>query len=82
MQGEETILIKQGKIMEENLKSVRLTAEELLKICVRKCFSVADVEFAVLENDGEVNVLLKADKKPVTLMTLNGRCSLRRSRKR
>ncbi|HHU29611.1 MAG TPA: DUF421 domain-containing protein [Firmicutes bacterium] len=67
LQGKETSLIKQGKIMEENLKSVRLTAEELLKnLRSKNVFSVADVEFAVLENDGEVNVLLKADKKPVT----------------
>ena len=69
--------------MEENLKSVRLTAEELLKnLRSKNVFSVADVEFAVLENDGEVNVLLKADKSLLLPMTLNGRCSLRRSRKR
>ncbi|HHX75303.1 MAG TPA: DUF421 domain-containing protein [Firmicutes bacterium] len=65
--GKETILIKQGKIMEENLKTVRLTAEELLEeLRAKNVFSVADVEFAVLETSGDVNVLLKSDKKPIT----------------
>ncbi len=65
--GKETILIKQGKIMEENLRQVRFTAEELLKGLRQKdVFNVADVEFAVLETTGDLNVLLKSDKKPVT----------------
>ena len=67
LEGKETILIKQGKIMEENLKTVRLTAEELLRdLRAKNVFSVADVEFAILETSGEVNVMLKADKKPIT----------------
>ncbi|MDW7650286.1 MAG: DUF421 domain-containing protein [Bacillota bacterium] len=65
--GKETILIKQGKVMEENLKQVRLTGEELLKdLRTKNIFSVADVEFAVLETSGDVNVLPKSDKKPIT----------------
>lgn len=65
--GKETILIKQGKVMEENLKQVRLTGEELLKdLRAKNVFSIADVEFAVLEATGDVSVMLKADKKPVT----------------
>lgn len=65
--GKETILIKQGKIMEENLQQVRFTAEELLKGLRQKdVFNVADVEFAILETTGDLNVLLKSDKKPIT----------------
>lgn len=65
--GKETILIKQGKIMEENLLQARLTAEELLRdLRSKNAFNLADVEFAVLETTGDINVLLKSDKKPVT----------------
>lgn len=65
--GKETILIKQGKILEENMLKSRLTGDELLRdLRGRNVFNIADVEFAVLENDGGVNVYLKADKKPVT----------------
>ncbi|MFW0861255.1 MAG: DUF421 domain-containing protein [Dethiobacter sp.] len=66
LHGKQTILIKQGKVMEENLKQVRLSGEGLLKgLRAKNVFSIADVEFAVLETSGEVNLLLKADKRPV-----------------
>lgn len=65
--GKETVLIKDGKVMEENLIQVRLTGEELLReLRSKNVFQLADVEFAVMESTGEVNVLLKSDKKPVT----------------
>ena len=65
--GKETVLIKHGKIMEENLLQTRLTAEELLReLRSKNAFSLADVEFAVMETTGEINVFLKSDKKPVT----------------
>lgn len=65
--GRETILIKDGKVMEENLIDVRYTGEELLReLRSKNAFNLADVEFAVMESTGEVNVLLKSDKKPVT----------------
>lgn len=67
IRGKETILIKQGKIMEDNLKNIRLTAEELLQeLRMKDVFNIADVEFAIMETTGDLNVLLIADKKPVT----------------
>ncbi|KPU46000.1 hypothetical protein OXPF_04800 [Oxobacter pfennigii] len=65
--GKETVLIKQGKVMEENLLQVRLTGEELLReLRSKNAFNLADVEFAVMETTGEISVLLKSDKKPIT----------------
>lgn len=65
--GRETVLIKQGKIMEENLSQVRMTGEELLReLRAKNVFNLADVEFALLETTGEINVLPKSDKIPVT----------------
>jgi uncharacterized membrane protein YcaP (DUF421 family) len=65
--GKETVLIKHGKIMEENLLQTRITGEELLReLRYKNAFNLADVEFAVMETTGEINVFLKSDKKPVT----------------
>lgn len=65
--GRETILIKDGKVMEENLMDVRFTAEELLRdLRSKNIFNLTDVEFAVMECTGEINTLLKSDKKPLT----------------
>ena len=69
--GKETVLIKHGKIMEENLLDARLTAEELLReIRSKKVFSLADVEFAVMESTGEINVFNKSHKSPVSAADL------------
>jgi uncharacterized membrane protein YcaP (DUF421 family) len=68
----ETVVIKDGKVMEENLKDLRYTGEELLReLRTKNAFNLADVEFAVMEATGEVNVLLKSDKKPITAHDLN-----------
>lgn len=76
--GKETILIKNGKVMEENLKQARFTGEELLKeLRAKNAFNLADVEFAILESTGEMNVLLKSDKKPVTSHDLERKVSPR-----
>jgi len=65
--GRETVLIKDGKVMEDNLMDVKYTAEELLReLRTKNAFNLADVEFAVMEATGEVNVLLKSDKQPIT----------------
>ncbi|KUO51066.1 MAG: hypothetical protein APF76_16355 [Desulfitibacter sp. BRH_c19] len=65
--GKETILIKQGKVMEESLMQTRLTGEDLLReLRLKNAFNVADVEFAVMETTGDINVMLKSDKKPIT----------------
>ncbi|MFL1673233.1 DUF421 domain-containing protein [Paenibacillus dendritiformis] len=62
-----TVLIKDGKIMEDNLKKERLTTDELLEQLRRKqVFQAADVEFAIMEPSGEVNVLLKRENQPLT----------------
>lgn len=74
--GKSTVLIKDGKVMEENLISVRYTGEELLReLRSKNAFNLADVEFAVMETTGDINVLLKSDKKPVTPYDLGRKVS-------
>ncbi|AXK20974.1 MULTISPECIES: DUF421 domain-containing protein [Bacillus] len=66
-EGKSTVLIKDGKVLEDNLKKEKYTSDELLELLRGKnAFSVADVEFAVLEPSGELNVLLKKDRQPLT----------------
>lgn len=65
--GKERVLIKGGKVMEDNLSKERMTGQEFLEaLRSKKAFNLADVEFAVMETTGDINVSLKADKKPVT----------------
>lgn len=65
--GKERVLIKNGKVMEDNLAKERMTGQEFLEeLRSKKLFNLADAEFAVMETTGDINVSLKADKKPVT----------------
>jgi len=60
-------LVKNGKIIEKNMKENKLTINELMmKLREKNMFHLADVEFAIMETDGELSVLPKADKKPLT----------------
>ncbi len=70
--GKETVLVKHGRIMEESMMKARLTGEELLRaLRAKNAFSLADVEFAVLEATGDISVFLKSDRKPVTARDMN-----------
>ena len=65
--GKGKVVIKQGKVMEDQLKQARMTGEELLsELRSKNAFFMADVEFAIMEANGEINVLLKSDKLPIT----------------
>ncbi|AWC34516.1 DUF421 domain-containing protein [Bacillus cytotoxicus] len=66
-EGKSTVFIKDGKVLEDNLKKEKYTSDELLELLRNKgTFSISEVEFAVLEPSGELNVLLKKDRQPLT----------------
>ncbi|CAG7635012.1 DUF421 domain-containing protein [Paenibacillus allorhizosphaerae] len=67
VEGKGTIFIKEGKVLEDNLKKERYSTDELLgQLRKKNVFNMADVEFAVLEATGELSVLLKAENQPLT----------------
>lgn len=62
-----TTVIKEGKVLEGNLKKERLTSDELMEQLRKKSvFDLADVEFAIMESSGEINVILVSEKQPLT----------------
>ncbi|MGM7719645.1 DUF421 domain-containing protein [Metabacillus sp. Hm71] len=74
VEGTPTTFIQDGKILEENLKREKYTTDELMEQLRKKdIFFVGDVEFATLETNGELSVLLKQEKKPVLWEDLFGK---------
>lgn len=66
VEGKATTFIKDGKILEENLKNEKYSTDELLEQLRKKdVFNVSDVEFAILETNGELSVLLKKEMQVV-----------------
>lgn len=69
--GKATILIRNGEVLDKNLKKNLLTINELLMLLREKgIFKVADVEMAVMETNGELSVMLKTNQQPVTPQVL------------
>lgn len=67
VEGSGTVIIKEGKLLEDNLKKEKYTIDNLLTLLRQKdVFNVADVEFAVLEPQGKLSVLLKKENRPLT----------------
>ena len=69
--GEPTLLIKNGKIIEDNFEKSRLSVGQLLSILISKGYpNIADIDYAMLEPIGEVSVIPKAENTPVTVQHL------------
>ncbi|UII57048.1 DUF421 domain-containing protein [Cytobacillus spongiae] len=74
VEGKPTIFIEKGKVLEKNLKKERYSADELLEqLRTKNVFQVADVEFASLDSNGDLSVLLKKGKQPVRVEDLFNR---------
>lgn len=72
IQGKSTVFIKDGKVLEDNLKKEKYNLDDLLALLREKdAFSLADVEFAQLEHNGKLSVLLKKENQPLTPKDLN-----------
>lgn len=66
------MVIYKGQIDSQQLRKARLTLDELLTILRQKnVFHPGDVYCAILETDGQLSVLPKSDKLPLTLGDLN-----------
>jgi uncharacterized membrane protein YcaP (DUF421 family) len=67
LDGQPTIVIKNGKILEETLAGLRLNMDDLSMLLREKnIFSTQEVDYAVLEPDGQLSVLKKVDQQNVT----------------
>lgn len=70
--GPPTTLIDKGEIIYENLKRVHFDVNDLLQeLRINGYFDINDVEYALMEANGEVSVLPKAMYQPVKLKDLN-----------
>ncbi|MCL2617157.1 MAG: DUF421 domain-containing protein [Defluviitaleaceae bacterium] len=60
LDGEPTIVIKKGHIQERALKKQRLNIDDLtMQLRLNQVFTVADVEYAILEPNGALTVMKK-----------------------
>ena len=66
--GKPTIMIKNGKLIEENLIEQNYNITEMLEqLRLNGVEKIEDVECAMLETNGQMSVILKPLKRPVTV---------------
>ncbi len=63
--GRPTILIDKGKILETEIKRIRYNISDLLEqLRIKNIPNISDVEYAILETNGEMSVIPKSQKRP------------------
>jgi len=65
--GKPSILIENGKINDNELKKQRITLNDLLEqLRLGNAPSISDVDYAVMEANGDMSIIIKPDKRPLT----------------
>ncbi len=64
--GKPSVLIENGRVIEENLRREMYTLNDLLEqLRIKDTPNIADVEFAILETNGQLSIIPKSQKRPV-----------------
>lgn len=67
LDGQPSIVIKDGVIMEKNMKTLRLHMDDLMMMLrEQSIFSIQDVHYAILESNGQLSVLKKVHQLEAT----------------
>lgn len=70
--GSPSVLIKDGKILEDQMRIQRFNLSDLMEeLRTSGYLNLSDVEFAILETSGKVSIIPKSDSTPVTRKDLN-----------
>jgi uncharacterized membrane protein YcaP (DUF421 family) len=70
--GKPSVLVENGKINEFNLRKEMYTLNDLLEqLRNSNVFNIADVEFAVLETNGQLSIIPKSQKRPINPEDMN-----------
>ncbi|WP_166000605.1 DUF421 domain-containing protein [Bacillus sp. Cs-700] len=67
VEGSPKIVVRDGKMMENELRKLRLDIDSLnLLLRKKNVFSLKEVDYAIFETDGTLSVLKKENKLPLT----------------
>lgn len=72
MQGNPIIIINDGVLNQKLLKDLRFTIDDLLEALRQKdVFDISQVQYAIVETNGQISVLLKAEHDTITRQDLS-----------
>ena len=72
--GSPTVIIREGRILQQEMRRTRLTADELIEdLRQQGVVDLSTVEYAILETNGQLSVLLYPEHQPLTPNTMQNR---------
>lgn len=70
--SEPVVVIAKGELVKKNMKKVHLTLSLMNKLLREKdVFNIMDVEYAIIECNGQLSVLMKSNRQPLTPLDMN-----------
>lgn len=71
LSGKSAVIIKNGRLDQTQMKKLRMTVLDLIELLrAQNVYDIDTVDYAVLETNGSLNVLLKPEEMPVTVKDL------------
>lgn len=70
--GTPTIMIEHGKIVQDSFKKVRYDINDMLEQCrINGYYDISDIEYAIVEANGELSILPSSYNRPITVKDMN-----------
>lgn len=70
--GTPTIMIEHGKIVQDSFKKVRYDINDMLEQCrINGYYDISDIEYAIVEANGELSILPSSENRPITVKDMN-----------
>lgn len=67
MQGSSALIIKDGRLLQDKMKNIRYSIDDLLEgLRLKDVFDISKVKYAYVETNGALSVELKDNERPVT----------------
>lgn len=70
--GVPTIIIQNGKIIKKNMRKQLIDVNDLLEQCrTNGTFDISEIEYALMEANGKISIMLKSEYSPLTPNDMN-----------
>ena len=65
--GVPSVIVQNGKVNKQEMERLRMTSADLAEeLRLQRCTDIRDVEYAIVETNGKLSIILKKDKQKKT----------------
>lgn len=69
--GRPLMLIERGRLVESNMRKLRVTINDLQELCrTQGYFDITDIDYALMETNGSLSILPRPEKRPLQVEDL------------